>query len=140
MTRKLWDDLAERKQAILGQLWVNLGYLPLTIHWSCPAGIFNSEAWVGLFGTVAAVAGIRPGWQATALARNARDALTRQPFTVRVDGARMVPTVGGLRWFSREPSLSMPTGEQFTARVVAWTWNQPGAGELDTYEVTMERV
>lgn len=66
VTRRLWDDLDERKQAILGELWVNLGYLPLTIHWSCPSGIFGSEAWVGLFGTVAAVAGIRPGWRATA--------------------------------------------------------------------------
>lgn len=83
---------------------------------------------------------VTKGTQATVLARNARDALTRQPFTVRVDGARMVPTVGGLRWFSREPSLSMPTGDQFTVRVVAWTWNQPGAGELDTYDVTLERV
>lgn len=66
VTRRLWDDLDERKQAILGELWVNLGYLPLTIHWSCPSGILNSEAWVGLFGTIAAVAGIRPGWRATA--------------------------------------------------------------------------
>ena len=39
---------------------------PLTIHWSCPSGIFNSEAWVGIFGTVAAVSGFRPGWKATA--------------------------------------------------------------------------
>lgn len=67
VTRKLWDDLAERKQAILGELWVNLGYLPLTIHWSCPNGIFNNQFWVGLFGTIAAVAGFRPGWKATAL-------------------------------------------------------------------------
>lgn len=66
VTRQLWDDLEERKQAILGELWVNLGYLPLTIHWSCPKGIFGSEAWVGLFGTVAAIAGFRPGWKATA--------------------------------------------------------------------------
>jgi hypothetical protein len=33
VTRRLWDDLDERKQAIISQLWVNLGYLPLTIHW-----------------------------------------------------------------------------------------------------------
>lgn len=67
VTKQLWDDLDERKQAILGELWVNLGYLPLTIHWSCPKGIFNSEAWVGLFGTIAAVSGLRPGWRATAI-------------------------------------------------------------------------
>ncbi|CAO1627999.1 unnamed protein product [Parajaminaea phylloscopi] len=67
VTRRLWDDLAERKQAILGELWVNLGYLPLTVHWSCPNGIFNSQVWVGLFGTIAAVAGLRPGWRATAV-------------------------------------------------------------------------
>lgn len=66
VTRKLWDDLDERKQAILSELWVNLGYLPLTIHWSCPSGIFNSDVWVGIFGTVAAVSGFRPGWKATA--------------------------------------------------------------------------
>lgn len=67
ITRRLWDDLAERKQTILGELWVNLGYLPLTVHWSCSSGIFSSEVWVGLFGTIAAVAGLRPGWKATAL-------------------------------------------------------------------------
>ncbi|CAO1618441.1 unnamed protein product [Sympodiomycopsis kandeliae] len=66
VTRRLWNDLDERKEAILGELWVNLGYLPLTIHWSTPNGILNSDAWVGLFGTIAAVAGIRPGWRATA--------------------------------------------------------------------------
>ncbi|PWN51849.1 hypothetical protein IE53DRAFT_33674 [Violaceomyces palustris] len=65
VTRKMWDELDDRKEAILNELWVNIGYLPLTIHWSCPAGLFG-EPWVGLFGTVAAIAGIRSGWKNTA--------------------------------------------------------------------------
>lgn len=32
-TRKMWNELDERKKSILNELWVNLGYLPLTIHW-----------------------------------------------------------------------------------------------------------
>lgn len=32
-TRKMWNELDVRKKAILNELWVNLGYLPLTIHW-----------------------------------------------------------------------------------------------------------
>lgn len=33
ITRRMWDELDDRKAAILNELWVNLGYLPLTIHW-----------------------------------------------------------------------------------------------------------
>jgi len=64
-TRAMWRELDQRKEAILNQLWVNLGYLPLTIHWSSRTGLI-SDAWVGLFGTVAAMAGLRSGWRATA--------------------------------------------------------------------------
>ncbi|PWN40560.1 hypothetical protein IE81DRAFT_325423 [Ceraceosorus guamensis] len=64
-TRQLWKELDARKEAILNQLWVNLGYLPLTLHWSVPGGLI-SDAWVGLFGTVAASAGLKAGWRATA--------------------------------------------------------------------------
>lgn len=32
-TRRMWDELDDRKEAILNEFWVNLGYLPLTIHW-----------------------------------------------------------------------------------------------------------
>ncbi|KAK0527179.1 hypothetical protein OC834_003274, partial [Tilletia horrida] len=31
-TRNLWNELHDRKKAILNELWVNLGYLPLTVH------------------------------------------------------------------------------------------------------------
>jgi hypothetical protein len=65
-TKQMWQELYTRKAAILNEFWVNLGYLPLTLHWSHPLGLFN-EAWVGLFGTIAATAGIRSGWRATAL-------------------------------------------------------------------------
>jgi hypothetical protein len=64
-TRRLWDDLDDRKEAILNEFWVNLGYLPLTLHWSLSTGLFN-DAWVGLFGTIAAGAGFRSGWKRTA--------------------------------------------------------------------------
>jgi hypothetical protein len=32
-TRRMWDELDDRKAAILNEFWVNLGYLPLTVHW-----------------------------------------------------------------------------------------------------------
>jgi hypothetical protein len=84
-TRGMWRELDARKDAILNQLWVNLGYLPLTVHWcvcraavhrrapshvafrcrSTPGGLL-SDAWVGFFGTIAASAGLRAGWRATA--------------------------------------------------------------------------
>ncbi|SPO36198.1 uncharacterized protein PSFLO_01669 [Pseudozyma flocculosa] len=62
ITTQMWDELDDRKAAILNELWVNLGYLPLTLHWSCPAGLFG-EGWVGLFGTIAGVSGLRSGWK-----------------------------------------------------------------------------
>nr|CDI51369.1 uncharacterized protein BN887_04349 [Melanopsichium pennsylvanicum 4] len=65
ITRRMWDELDGRKAAILNELWVNLGYLPLTIHWSCTKGLMG-EGWVGLFGTIAAMAGLRSGWKASA--------------------------------------------------------------------------
>ena len=65
ITRRMWDELDDRKAAILNELWVNLGYLPLTIHWSCTKGLI-SEGWVGLFGTIAAMAGLRSGWKNSA--------------------------------------------------------------------------
>ena len=65
ITRRMWQELDDRKAAILNELWVNLGYLPLTIHWSCTKGLI-SEGWVGLFGTIAAMAGLRSGWKNTA--------------------------------------------------------------------------
>lgn len=65
ITRRMWDELDDRKAAILNELWVNLGYLPLTIHWSCTKGLI-SEGWVGLFGTIAALAGLRSGWKNSA--------------------------------------------------------------------------
>ncbi|KAH8090685.1 peroxisomal biogenesis factor 11 [Filobasidium floriforme] len=42
----------------------NLGYAPLTIHWSLYQGAWTNQAWTGLFGTVACVAGLRSKWRA----------------------------------------------------------------------------
>lgn len=66
ITRRMWDELDDRKAAILNEFWVNLGYLPLTVHWSTTTGLFG-EGWVGLFGTIAGVAGFRSGWKNSAL-------------------------------------------------------------------------
>lgn len=61
------EELQERWDALWNELLVNLGYLPLTIHWSLENGLFNNEIWVGVFGLLAAVASFRSGWKATAL-------------------------------------------------------------------------
>lgn len=65
LTRRMWAELDERKDAILTELWVNIGYLPLTAHWSVMTGLI-SDTWVGIFGSIAAVASLRKGWRATA--------------------------------------------------------------------------
>ncbi|KDN40700.1 hypothetical protein K437DRAFT_258568 [Tilletiaria anomala UBC 951] len=65
ITRSMWSELDLRKSAILNELWVNIGYLPLTIHWSLPGGMLN-DATVGVFGLIAATAGFRNGWRASA--------------------------------------------------------------------------
>ncbi|KAJ9096445.1 hypothetical protein QFC21_005267 [Naganishia friedmannii] len=39
------------------------GYAPLTIHWSLPNGAWSNEAWTGVFGTIACLAGIRAKWR-----------------------------------------------------------------------------
>lgn len=64
-TRQLWTRLQERKSLLLSQFWVNVGYLPLTAHWSIDGG-FLTEGWVGFFGTIAALASTRLQWKATA--------------------------------------------------------------------------
>ncbi|KAF8511510.1 peroxisomal biogenesis factor 11 [Gautieria morchelliformis] len=59
-------EVAQRKNAIWDEFMVNVGYLPLTLHWSLQNGLFTSEAWVGIFGTIAALNSFRGGWTATA--------------------------------------------------------------------------
>lgn len=50
------------------------------------------------------------------------------------------PILGEVVTIDREPSLSMPTPERFRARILGWSWAAPRAGELETYEITAERV
>jgi len=60
-------ELQQRWDAYWNEVVVNVGYLPLTVHWSLERGIFKNDVWVGLFGLIAAVASFRSGWKATAL-------------------------------------------------------------------------
>ncbi|KAL0955069.1 hypothetical protein HGRIS_003986 [Hohenbuehelia grisea] len=60
-------ELDQRWDAFWNELVVNLGYLPLTVHWSLEKGLFGNDIWVGIFGLVAALASFRAGWRATAL-------------------------------------------------------------------------
>ncbi|CAG7852594.1 SubName: Full=Uncharacterized protein {ECO:0000313/EMBL:CCA71460.1} [Serendipita indica DSM 11827] len=59
-------EIQRRKNAILNELVVNLGNLPLTVHWSLKGGLFKNEFWVHFFGLIAAVASFRGSWIATA--------------------------------------------------------------------------
>jgi len=63
------EEIEQRWDAFWSEVVINLGYLPLTIHWSLEKGLFKNEAWVAAFGLVAAVASFRAGWKATALPR-----------------------------------------------------------------------
>jgi len=60
-------EMRQRWDAFWSEVVINLGYLPLTIHWSLAKGLFKNEALVGVFGLIAAVASFRTGWKATAL-------------------------------------------------------------------------
>lgn len=60
------QELQQRKDAFWSEVVINLGYLPLTVHWSLEKGLFKNDVWVGVFGLVAAVASFRAGWKATA--------------------------------------------------------------------------
>ncbi|KAJ9114277.1 hypothetical protein QFC22_005729 [Naganishia vaughanmartiniae] len=64
------DQLAEQVKALqiekigwLEEVVINVGYAPLTIHWSLPNGAWSNEAWTGVFGTIACLAGIRAKWR-----------------------------------------------------------------------------
>jgi len=61
------EELGKRWDSYWNEVIANIGYLPLTIHWSLEKGLFSNDVWVGLFGLMAALASFRSGWQATAL-------------------------------------------------------------------------
>jgi len=63
------QEMDERRAAVINGLVVNLAYTPLTIHWSLPNGLYNSETITGICGLVAAVAQLRAGWKASAVTR-----------------------------------------------------------------------
>jgi hypothetical protein len=60
-------ELQQRWDTYWNEVVVNVGYLPLTVHWSLKKGLFRNDGWVGLFGLIAAIASFRSGWKATAL-------------------------------------------------------------------------
>ncbi|KAH9949994.1 hypothetical protein B0H21DRAFT_46745 [Amylocystis lapponica] len=72
------EDLKERWAALRNEVVVNLGYLPLTIHWSLEKGLFKNDIWVGVFGLIAGIASWRSGWKASALPPAAAPAPDRE--------------------------------------------------------------
>ncbi|GAA5825059.1 hypothetical protein JCM11251_006080 [Rhodosporidiobolus azoricus] len=58
--------LQKRENNLKRDCWVQAGYLPLTAHWSLTSGLLPSNTWVGICGTVAAVAGLKGVWEKTA--------------------------------------------------------------------------
>lgn len=65
----------------------------------------------------------------------------RQPWTVELDMNRTVlPAIGSVQAYRREPSLSMPSLDEFNVRVREWSWKQPKAGQIETLTATVERV
>jgi len=61
------QEIAQRSDAWWSEVLVNLGYLPLTIHWSLEQGFFKDDIWVNIFGLIAGLTSFRSGWRATAL-------------------------------------------------------------------------
>ncbi|EKM78827.1 hypothetical protein AGABI1DRAFT_114405 [Agaricus bisporus var. burnettii JB137-S8] len=66
------EELTQRWDAWWSEVVVNLGYLPLTIHWSLKKGLYKNELWTAIFGLIAGVASFRSGWRATALPSSPR--------------------------------------------------------------------
>ncbi|ETW83424.1 hypothetical protein HETIRDRAFT_241554, partial [Heterobasidion irregulare TC 32-1] len=65
-------ELERRWDAWWNELAVNVGYLPLTVHWYEEHCIYLSIPrfniiWVSIFGFAAAIASFRSGWKATAV-------------------------------------------------------------------------
>ncbi|TFK27502.1 hypothetical protein FA15DRAFT_666350 [Coprinopsis marcescibilis] len=60
-------EISQRWDAFWSEVVINLGNLPLTIHWSLENGLIKNEFWVNLLGFITAVASFRSGWKATAL-------------------------------------------------------------------------
>jgi len=61
------EELRKRWDSYWNEVIANIGYLPLTIHWSLEKGLFSNDIWIGTFGLIAALASFRSGWKATAL-------------------------------------------------------------------------
>ncbi|KAI5451742.1 hypothetical protein NCC49_001389 [Naganishia albida] len=57
------EALRKEKESWAEEVVTNVGYAPLTIHWSLPNGAWTNEMWTGIFGTVACLAGIRSKWR-----------------------------------------------------------------------------
>lgn len=100
------NEVDSRWDAYWSEMAVNLGYAPLTIHWSLKNGLFKNEVrlnllsptvpssdlntlsqlWVGVFGLLAGMASFRTGWKATALSLAPADGTgTVQPPSVEDD-------------------------------------------------------
>jgi len=60
------EEISRRKRALSNEFWANVGYFPLTIHWSLEQGLYRNEGLTGLFGLIAGFASFRGGWEATA--------------------------------------------------------------------------
>ncbi|GAA5907892.1 hypothetical protein JCM8208_001978 [Rhodotorula glutinis] len=58
--------LVKQEKNLKRDCWVQAGYLPLTAHWSLPGGLLPNTTWVGVCGTIAAIAQLKGVWQATA--------------------------------------------------------------------------
>lgn len=56
----------QQKKEWFRQLIINIGYLPLTVHWSLDGGIGLSDVQVGICGTVAAIGQLIGQWNANA--------------------------------------------------------------------------
>ncbi|KAJ3538786.1 hypothetical protein NM688_g6470 [Phlebia brevispora] len=81
------EEIKKRWDALNSEFFVALGYLPLTIHWSLEKGLFQNEVWVGVFGLIAALAGWRSGWKATALPPSPQST----PMTLEADAEERYP-------------------------------------------------
>jgi len=61
------QDMYQKWDMFCSEVVTNLAYFPFSLHWSLEKGLFKNDAWVNIFGFVAAVMSFRSGWKATSL-------------------------------------------------------------------------
>lgn len=60
-------ELRVRKRDLENDLWLQLYYIPMCLHWSLPNGLFSNPVWPAVLNTLITTTEFRRDWQKSAL-------------------------------------------------------------------------